>query len=64
MTTDLSETTTNHYVGLVLKWTTGALAEQGTKITGYDGVTKKLTFVAVTDTPVATDKSPFAAASF
>jgi len=56
MTTDLSETTTNHYVGLVVKWTTGALAKQGTRITGYDGVTKKLTFVAITDTPVATDK--------
>jgi len=56
MTTDLTETTNNHYKGLVLKWTTGALAEQGTTITAYDGATKKLTYTAVTDAPVATDK--------
>ncbi len=56
MTTDLTETTNNHYKGLVLKWTTGALAEQGTEITAYDGATKKLTYTAVTDAPAATDK--------
>ena len=56
MTTDLTETTDSHYVGLVVKWTTGALAEQGTEITGYDGTTKKLTFTDVTDAPAATDK--------
>jgi len=56
MTTDLTETTNNHFVGLVVKWTTGVLAKQGTEITAYDGATKKLTYTTVTDSPAATDK--------
>jgi len=56
MTTDLSETTNNHFVGLVVKWTEGGLLGQGTEITAYDGATKTLTYTTITNAPAATDK--------
>lgn len=55
MSTNLTETTDDHYVGLLLKWKGGALAGQGATITGYNGTTKVLTFTAVTDIPANTD---------
>lgn len=55
MTTDLTETTNNHYNGRIIIWTSGALKDQGTNITAYDGASKKLTFSAVTEPPAAGD---------
>ena len=55
---DLTEATNNHYVGLVLKWTSGVLLGQGTTITGYEGwngSVSKLIFDAVTDSPSSLD---------
>jgi hypothetical protein len=51
MTTTLTEATDDHYIGRVIVWTTGALANQATDITDYDGATKKLTFTATTEAP-------------
>jgi hypothetical protein len=51
MTTDLTEATDDHYNGRRLIWTSGALKDQATAITDYDGATKKLTFTTVTDIP-------------
>lgn len=51
MTTDLTETTNDHYNGRRLIWTSGLLKDQATAITGYDGTEKQLTYTAVTDSP-------------
>lgn len=51
MTTDLTETTDDHYNGRVLIFTSGVLAGQATDITDYDGASKKLTFTALSDQP-------------
>lgn len=53
MTTDLTETTDDHYKDLVIKWTSGPLAGQSASITAYNGTTKMLTYSAVTDAPQA-----------
>lgn len=51
-TTVNSETIANdHYLGLVLTWTSGPLAGQSTNVTGYNATTKVLTFTAVTVPP-------------
>jgi hypothetical protein len=55
MTTDLTEITDNHYNGRVLIWTSGNLLKQVASITGYVGSSKKLTFTAVTEAPIAND---------
>jgi hypothetical protein len=55
MTTDLTEITDNHYNGRILIWTSGTLLRQVASITGYVGSTKKLTFTAVTEAPIAND---------
>ncbi len=55
MTTDLTEATDNHYRSRVLIWTSGTLLRQVAAITGYDGTSKKLTFTAVTEAPLAND---------
>ena len=55
MTTNLTEVTDNHYNGRVLIWTSGTLLRQVASITGYDGTSKKLTFTAVTEAPIAND---------
>jgi len=47
--TNLTETTNDHYKGLVFKWKDGALEGQGTEIEGYNGATKELTVTATTD---------------
>ncbi len=51
MTTDLTETTNNHYNGRIIIWTSGALKDQATDVTSYDGTTKKLTYTATTEAP-------------
>jgi hypothetical protein len=51
MTTNLTESTDDHYNGRVLIFTDNALAGQATSITDYNGSTKTLTFSLVTDTP-------------
>lgn len=56
MTTDLTETTDDHYNGRIIVWTTGALKNQATDITDYAGGTKLLTFTATTEAPIATDE--------
>jgi hypothetical protein len=51
MTTNLTETTDDHYNGRVLVFTSGTLYGQATNITDYDGASKKLTFTALTEAP-------------
>ena len=55
-TTDLAETTDDHYQNRLLLWVTGNLAKQGTPITAYNGITKILTYVALTEAPANTDE--------
>jgi len=50
-TTDLTEATNDHYNGRRLIWTSGVLIAQATPITDYDGATKMLTYVALTEAP-------------
>lgn len=51
MTTNLTETTDDHFNGRVLVFTSGTLSGQATNITDYDGASKKLTFTALTEAP-------------
>jgi hypothetical protein len=52
MTTNLTETTNDHYVPRSLVFIDGALKGQGSKaVTDYDGATKKLVFEALTEAP-------------
>jgi hypothetical protein len=53
--TNLTETTTDHYKGAFVVFTSGNLKDQSRKITGYDGTTKILTVSAFTDTPAGGD---------
>jgi len=55
MTTNLTEDTDDHYNGRIIIWTSGALRNQATNITDYNGTTKELTFTAVTEAPTAGD---------
>ncbi len=55
MTTDLTETTDNHYKGRILIWTSGALKDQATDVSGYLGATKRFTYTATTEAPAAGD---------
>lgn len=55
MTTDLVESTADHYKDRVLIWYTGALAGQATEVTAYTGTGGKLTYTAVTDSPADGD---------
>lgn len=55
MTTTLTEGTDDHFNGRILIWTSGALQNQATDITDYDGTSKLLTFTAVTEAPSASD---------
>lgn len=56
MTTDLTEATSDHYIGRIIVWITGALAGQATDITGYTGSTKLLTFTETTEAPANGDQ--------
>lgn len=51
MTTNLTETTNDHYNGRLITWTSGVLDGQQTDITDYDGASKMLTFTAITEAP-------------
>jgi hypothetical protein len=55
MTTNLSETTDDHYNGRIIIWTSGVLKDQATDITDYVGATKKLVYTATTEAPSASD---------
>lgn len=55
MTTDLTETTDDHYVGRTVVWLTGALAGQAKKVTAYTGASKLVTYETATDAPANTD---------
>lgn len=54
-TTDLSSAVTGAYVGRIILWTSGTLTGQAAVITAYSGVTKLLSFTAVTAAPANTD---------
>lgn len=56
MSTNLTEATDDHYKGRIIIWSSGALKDQATDITGYNGTTKVLTFTAVTGPPSAADE--------
>jgi len=56
MTTDLTETTNDHYNGRTLIFITGNLARQATDVTDYDGSSKMLTFTQLTEAPANTDE--------
>jgi len=43
-TTNLSESTDNHYIDRTITWITGALKGQSGKIVGYDGITKLISY--------------------
>lgn len=53
--TNLTEATNDHYNGRVITFTGGALLGQSTSISGYNGTTKTLTVVALTEAPASTD---------
>ena len=55
MSTDLTEATDDHYNGRRLLWTSGVLIDQATAITDYTGLTKVLTYTAITEAPTAGD---------
>lgn len=55
MTSNLTETTDDHYVGRTIIWTSGDLLDQATDITDYTGATKLFTYSTVTDSPSAAD---------
>jgi len=55
-TTNLTETTNDHYKGLALKWASGTMKGQITFVAGYNGSTKALTVSpAMTEAPAAGD---------
>ena len=51
----LTEATDDHFNGRVIIWRTGALAQQATDITAYNGTTKTFTFTATTNAASAGD---------
>lgn len=53
--TNLTEATNDHYNGRVITFTGGALAGQSSSISDYEGATKTLTVVALTEAPADTD---------
>lgn len=55
MTTNLAESTDDHYNGRIIIWTSGVLKDQATDITDYVGATKKLVYTATTEAPSAND---------
>lgn len=56
MTTDLAETTDDHYIGRTIVWITGALTGQASDVTDYAGTNGTLTFTAVTEAPANNDR--------
>lgn len=55
MSTNLSETTDDHYIGRIIIWTSGNLVGQASDITDYAGTNGVLTFTAVTEAPSNSD---------
>lgn len=53
--TNLTEATDDHYNGRVITFTSGALAGQSTSISDYNGTSKTLTVVQLTEAPADTD---------
>lgn len=53
--TDLTEATNDHYNGRIIIFTSGALANQATDITDYNGSTKAVTVTALTEAPADND---------
>lgn len=51
ITTNLTETTNDHYNGRMLTFVSGSLAGQQTEILDYNGTTKTLTVTAMTEAP-------------
>ncbi len=49
--TALTEATNDHYNGRIIIFTSGALANQATDITDYDGASKTVTVTALTEAP-------------
>ena len=47
----LAESTDDHYIGRIIIWTSGVLANQATDITDYTGATRMFTYTAVTEAP-------------
>lgn len=56
VTTDLSESTNDHFNGRTLTFTSGALTGQSTSITDYDGASKNLTVATLTEAPAQGDE--------
>ena len=56
MTTDLTESTNDHWIGKILTWTSGVLLGQSTDLTDSVGANGLLTYTQVTDAPSAADK--------
>ena len=54
--TDLTEATNDHYNGRIITFTSGALAGQATTVTDYNGTTKAVTVVALTEAPADNDQ--------
>lgn len=57
ITTDLTESTNDHYNGRTLAFTSGALDGQATSISDYDGASKNLTVAALTEAPAQGDEA-------
>lgn len=56
MTTNLAETTNDHFKGRLITWLSpSTLFLQYSIVTDYDGVTKMLTYVQITEAPLAGD---------
>jgi hypothetical protein len=55
MTTDLAETTDDHFNNGIVIWRSGALRYQKSDITDYDGGTKMFTYSSITEAPVEGD---------
>lgn len=55
MSTNLTETTNDHYNGRTIIWTSGNLLGQASTVTDYDGASKVLTYDALTEAPTAAD---------
>lgn len=53
--TNLTEATSSHYNGRSITFTSGALLGQSSSISAYNGSTKTLTVVALTEAPASTD---------
>ena len=56
MTTDLTDTADNVYIGRLVIWTSGNLIRRAAYVTAYAGATKKLTFGAVPVAPAVDDE--------